>query len=46
MNKAYKSKERSGKFLIDDEVLHGVGVTDLTKYAVDPTAQLLPDFFV
>ncbi len=39
-------KERSGKFLIDDEVLASVGITDLDKYAVDPTAQLLPDFFV
>ena len=40
------AKECTGNFFIDDEVLHGVGVTDLTKYAVDPTAQLLPDFFV
>jgi citronellol/citronellal dehydrogenase len=39
-------KELSGKFLIDDDVLRSIGVTDLTKYAVDPTAELFPDFFV
>ena len=39
-------KELTGKFLVDDDVLRSVGITDLTKYAVDPTAQLLPDFFV
>jgi citronellol/citronellal dehydrogenase len=31
---------------VDDDVLRSVGVTDLTKYAVDPTAELFPDFFV
>jgi citronellol/citronellal dehydrogenase len=39
-------KELTGKFLVDDDVLRSVGITDLTKYAVDPSAQLLPDFFV
>jgi len=36
----------SGNFFIDDEALEKAGVTDLAKYAVDPTAQLVPDFFV
>jgi citronellol/citronellal dehydrogenase len=40
------SRELTGKFLIDDDVLRGEGVTDLSHYAVDPTAALLPDFFV
>ncbi len=39
-------EELTGKFLIDDDVLRSVGVTDLTKYAVDPTHELYPDFFV
>ncbi|MBA2541067.1 MAG: NAD(P)-dependent oxidoreductase [Deltaproteobacteria bacterium] len=41
-----KSVEVSGNFFIDDEVLAREGKTDLSEYAVDPTAQLLPDFFV
>jgi citronellol/citronellal dehydrogenase len=40
------SRELTGKFLIDDEVLAAEGKTDLSEYAVDPTATLLPDFFV
>jgi citronellol/citronellal dehydrogenase len=40
------SRELTGKFLIDDEVLAGEGKTDLTEYAVDPAAPLMPDFFV
>ncbi len=38
--------EFSGNFLIDDSFLVSEGVTDLDLYAVDPTAELLPDFFV
>lgn len=38
--------EVSGNFFIDDEALAKAGVTDLERYAVDPTAQLVPDFFV
>jgi citronellol/citronellal dehydrogenase len=41
-----KSVEFTGRFCIDDEVLAAEGKTDLSEYAVDPTAQLLPDFFV
>jgi citronellol/citronellal dehydrogenase len=40
------SREFTGNFCIDDEILESVGVTDLSAYAVDPTADLMPDFFV
>jgi citronellol/citronellal dehydrogenase len=40
------SRELSGRFLIDDDVLREAGVTDLTRYAVDPAAPLLPDLFL
>ncbi|MDH5822933.1 NAD(P)-dependent oxidoreductase [Luteimonas sp. RD2P54] len=36
----------SGRFLIDDEVLREAGVTDLDRYAVDPSMPLLPDLFL
>ena len=40
------SRECTGNFFIDDEVLASAGKTNLDEYAVDPTAKLLPDFFV
>lgn len=40
------SRECTGQFFIDDAVLQDSGVRDLTSYAIDPTAELLPDFFV
>lgn len=40
------SRDYTGKFLIDDEVLAAEGKTDLSEYAMDPTAQLLPDYFI
>ena len=40
------ARECTGNFFIDDEVLASTGKTDLSEYAVDPTAQLFPDFFV
>lgn len=40
------SKECTGNFFIDDEVLAKHGVKDFTKYAVDPSQTLLPDFFL
>lgn len=40
------SKEATGNFYIDDEVLMMEGVHDLTPYAVDPTQKPMPDFFV
>ncbi|MEO8803726.1 MAG: NAD(P)-dependent oxidoreductase [Rudaea sp.] len=36
----------AGNFLIDDEVLREAGVTDLSGYAVDPSAKLLPDLYL
>ena len=40
------SREFTGNFCIDDEVLESAGITDLSGYAVDPAARLAPDFFV
>ena len=40
------SKSCTGNFFIDDEVLAEEGITDLDKYAVDLTKELMPDFFV
>jgi citronellol/citronellal dehydrogenase len=40
------SREVTGRFFIDEEVLRAEGVTDLDRYAVTPGAPLLPDFFV
>jgi len=40
------SREVSGQFFIDDDVMRGEGVTDLEKYAVEPGATLIPDYFI
>ena len=40
------SRDFTGQFLIDDSFLYDEGVRDFTPYAVDPTATLMPDFFV
>lgn len=40
------AKSFSGKFLIDDTFLAEEGVTDFDRYRVDPTKDLMPDFFV
>lgn len=40
------SRECTGHFFVDDDVLASEGVTDLAPYAVDPSAELFPDFFV
>ncbi len=40
------SREFTGNFCIDDEVLESAGITDLTIYSVDPSVDLMPDFFV
>ncbi len=42
------SRECTGNFFIDDEVLAAAGVTDLDKYLVDPSmkGELVPDFFL
>jgi len=42
-----KSKECTGNFFVDDEVLASVGITDLEKYSVVPgTKDFLLDFFL
>jgi citronellol/citronellal dehydrogenase len=40
------AKRFTGRFLIDDTFLAENGVTDFDKYRVDPTKDLMPDFFV
>jgi citronellol/citronellal dehydrogenase len=40
------SRECTGNFFLDDEVLAAEGVTDLSSYAVSPGAPLIPDLFV
>jgi citronellol/citronellal dehydrogenase len=39
------SRECTGNFFIDDEVLRQSGVTDFDRYAVEPGQELIPDFF-
>lgn len=41
-----RPKDFSGHFLIDDSFLVENGVTDFDRYRVDPSKNLLPDFFV
>ena len=40
------SRECSGNFFIDEEVLQRAGVRDFAKYAADPSKSLLPDLFL
>ncbi|HEY8697191.1 MAG TPA: NAD(P)-dependent oxidoreductase [Rhizomicrobium sp.] len=40
------AREFTGNFLIDDTFLAANGVTDFDRYRVDPTKNLMPDFFV
>ncbi|MFT3807632.1 SDR family oxidoreductase [Arenimonas sp.] len=40
------SRERTGQFLIDDQVLSAAGVHLFGQYAVDPDEELLPDLFL
>jgi citronellol/citronellal dehydrogenase len=40
------ARERTGQFLIDDEVLAAIGIVDLDVYAVEPGQPLLPDLFL
>jgi citronellol/citronellal dehydrogenase len=41
-----RSRDRTGQFLIDDEVLAAAGVTDFDRYQVEPGAPLVLDFFL
>lgn len=40
------SREATGRFFIDEDVLREAGVTDFDVYAVTPGAELMSDFFV
>jgi len=40
------ARDFTGHFLIDDTFLASEGVTDFDQYRVDPTKNLMPDFFV
>ncbi len=40
------SRQCTGNFFIDEEVLRGSGVADFAAYAVDPSKALLPDLFL
>ncbi|MGR4865745.1 SDR family oxidoreductase [Caulobacter sp. LARHSG274] len=40
------SRDFTGQFVIDDSFLYAEGVRDFDRYRVDPTASLMPDFFV
>ncbi|XP_031564328.1 hydroxysteroid dehydrogenase-like protein 2 isoform X2 [Actinia tenebrosa] len=40
------SRSYTGQFLIDEDVLRDVGVTDMEPYACVPGSTLLPDFFL
>ncbi len=43
---ARDSRSCTGNFFLDEEVLAAEGVTDLSRYAVEPGARLLPDLFL
>lgn len=40
------SREQTGGFLIDEDVLRAEGVRDLDVYSETPGAELMPDFFI
>jgi citronellol/citronellal dehydrogenase len=40
------SRGCTGNFFIDEEVLRRAGISELQKYAVDPSKTLLPDLFL
>jgi citronellol/citronellal dehydrogenase len=40
------SREFTGNFCVDDDVLRSAGVTNLDHYSCTPGSELLPDFFV
>ena len=40
------SREFTGQFVIDEELLRAEGVTDFDRYAVVPGGDLIPDLFL
>ncbi|PCI89022.1 MAG: short chain dehydrogenase [Hyphomicrobiales bacterium] len=43
---AKNSREFTGQFIIDDSFLYAEGERDFDQYRVDPSQNLMPDFFV
>jgi citronellol/citronellal dehydrogenase len=41
-----RSREHTGHFYLDEDVLREAGVQDFARYAVDPNVEPLPDLFV
>jgi citronellol/citronellal dehydrogenase len=41
-----QARDCTGNFFIDDIILSETGVTDFDQYRIDPTRDLMPDFFV
>jgi citronellol/citronellal dehydrogenase len=40
------SRECTGNFFIDEDVMREAGVSDFDQYAVTPGSELIPDFFI
>ena len=40
------SADCTGNFFIDEEVLQKEGITDFSKYAINPEQELMPDLFI
>lgn len=40
------SRECTGNFFIDEDLLRSRGVSDFGRYAIDPTVEPLPDYFL
>ncbi|HZI11068.1 MAG TPA: NAD(P)-dependent oxidoreductase [Myxococcus sp.] len=40
------SRQFTGNFCIDEDVLRGVGVTDFARYQAVPGSELIPDYFI
>ena len=40
------AREHTGGLLLDEDILRERGVTDFSRYAVDPAAELRSDLFV
>ena len=40
------SRQFTGNFCVDEEVLRSEGVTDFSQYSSVPGAELIPDFFL
>jgi citronellol/citronellal dehydrogenase len=46
VRRALPATSPSGRFLIDEDVLREAGITDFTRYAVNPGAALRIDLFL